>query len=72
MRKDWLKDLDAFSVWTQFTVQTSKRSGHPRGMPLVTRMFASVNMRGIQWYPRVCISAEKRTPYIQPGSSDKM
>jgi hypothetical protein len=28
----------AFSVWTQFTVPTGKRSGHPRGMPLVTRM----------------------------------
>jgi hypothetical protein len=29
------------SVWTQFTVQTGKRSEPPRGMPLVTRMFAS-------------------------------
>jgi hypothetical protein len=29
---------DTFSVWTQFTVPTGKRSGHPRGMPLVTRM----------------------------------
>jgi hypothetical protein len=30
-----------FSVWTQFTVQTGKRSELPRGMPLVTRVFAS-------------------------------
>ena len=29
-----------FSVRTRFTVQTDKRSGHPRGMSLVTRMFA--------------------------------
>ena len=28
-----------------------KRSRLPRGMPLVTRMFASANMRGIQWHP---------------------
>jgi hypothetical protein len=33
--------LCAFSVWTQFTVSTSKRSELPRGMPLATRMFAS-------------------------------
>jgi hypothetical protein len=31
----------AFSVWTQYTVQTGKRSELPRGMPLVTRVFAS-------------------------------
>jgi hypothetical protein len=31
----------AFSVWTEFTVQTGKRSELPRGMPLVTRVFAS-------------------------------
>jgi hypothetical protein len=31
----------AFSVWTQFTVQTGVRSELPRGMPLVTRVFAS-------------------------------
>jgi hypothetical protein len=30
-----------FSVWTQFTVSTGKRSELPRGMPLVTRVFAS-------------------------------
>jgi hypothetical protein len=42
----------AFSVWTQFTVQTGKRSELPRGMPLVTRMFAS-SERGIQWHSRV-------------------
>jgi hypothetical protein len=29
-----------FGVWTQFTVPTGKRSEFPRGMPLVTRMFA--------------------------------
>jgi hypothetical protein len=31
----------AFSVWTQFTVTTGKKSGYPRGMPLVTRLLAS-------------------------------
>jgi hypothetical protein len=30
-----------FSVWTQFTVSTGKKSELPRGMPLVTRAFAS-------------------------------
>jgi hypothetical protein len=33
--------VTAFSVWTQCTVQTGKRSELPRGMPLVTRGFAS-------------------------------
>jgi hypothetical protein len=33
--------LTAFSVWTQFTVQTGKKSELPRGIPLVTRVFAS-------------------------------
>jgi hypothetical protein len=31
----------SFSVWTQITVPTGKKSGHPRGMPLVTHMLAS-------------------------------
>jgi hypothetical protein len=31
----------AFSVATQFTVSTGKRVKLPRGMPMVTRMFAS-------------------------------
>jgi hypothetical protein len=31
----------SFSVWMQFTVPTRKRSEHPRGMPLVTRMLVS-------------------------------
>jgi hypothetical protein len=31
----------AFSVWTQFTVSTGKKSELPRGMPMVTRVFAS-------------------------------
>ena len=30
-----------FSVATQFTASTGKRSGHPRGMPLVTRLLTS-------------------------------
>jgi hypothetical protein len=34
-------DTRAFSVWTQVTVPTGKRSGHPTGMALVTCMFAS-------------------------------
>jgi hypothetical protein len=32
--------LPPFGVWTQFTVSTGKRSEHPRGMPLVTRLLA--------------------------------
>jgi hypothetical protein len=38
----------AFSVWTEFAVPTGQRCGCPRGVPLVTRMFASseqANMR---------------------------
>jgi hypothetical protein len=31
----------AFSVWTECTVPTGKRSEHPRGMSLATRMLAS-------------------------------
>jgi hypothetical protein len=31
---------DTFSIWTQFTVSTGKRSEHPRGMPLVARLLA--------------------------------
>jgi hypothetical protein len=43
-----------FSVSTQFTVPTGKRSERSRGMPLVTRMEElQANMRGIQWHPRV-------------------
>jgi hypothetical protein len=30
----------AFSAWTKFTVPTGKKSGHPRGIPLVTRQLA--------------------------------
>jgi hypothetical protein len=30
----------AFRVWTQCTVRTGKKSKHPRGMVLVTRMAA--------------------------------
>jgi hypothetical protein len=32
--------LNTFSVSVEFTVLTGKRSGHPRGMPLATRMAA--------------------------------
>jgi hypothetical protein len=31
----------AFRVWTEFTASTGKRCELPRGMPLVTRVFAS-------------------------------
>jgi hypothetical protein len=31
----------AFRVWTQCTVPTGTRSGHPRGMALITRLLAS-------------------------------
>ena len=43
----------AFSVWTEFTVPTGKRSGHPRGMPLVARMQelqAEEQRREPQWH----------------------
>jgi hypothetical protein len=36
-----------FSVWTQFTVPTSKRSKHPRGMALVTLMAALQASKGV-------------------------
>jgi hypothetical protein len=55
-----------FSDWTQFTVPIGKRSEHPRGMPLVTRMQELQASRcGNQWHPRVSIPVEKRAPYIQ-------
>jgi hypothetical protein len=42
----------AFSVWTQFTVPAGKRSEHPRGMLLVTRMAALPveQRRETQWH----------------------
>jgi hypothetical protein len=50
----------AFSVRTQFTEPTGKRSGHPRGMSLATRMLAfKTSRRGNQWHPRVHIPVEK-------------
>jgi hypothetical protein len=57
---------DAFSVWTQFTVCTGKRSGHPRGMPLVTHLFASSEQA---WEPVASPSVNscrKRAPYHRP------
>jgi hypothetical protein len=43
----------AYSVWTQFKVPTGKRSEHPRGMPLLTRMAAiqAERRREAQWHP---------------------
>jgi hypothetical protein len=32
--------LVPFSIWTEFTVPTGKRSEHPRGIQLGTRMVA--------------------------------
>jgi hypothetical protein len=46
--------------------QPVRGSGHPRGLPLVTRMAAlQANMRGIQWHPRVQNHVKKRAPYLQ-------
>jgi hypothetical protein len=42
-----------------YTVSTGKRSDHPRGMSLVTRM----SKAGIQWHPRVRYPVSKRAPY---------
>jgi hypothetical protein len=56
--------LFPFSVWTEFTAPTGERSGHPRGMPMVTRMQElQASRREIQWHPRVQISVGKRAPY---------
>jgi hypothetical protein len=46
----------AFSVWTQFTVQTGKRSELPKGMTLVTRMFTSSVLQA--WDPMASSSAD--------------
>jgi hypothetical protein len=59
--------MDAFSVWTQFTVQTGKRSELPRGMPLVTRMFASSELA---WGPMASSSVNfcpktRTVPFVQ-------
>jgi hypothetical protein len=51
VRITYLQSLDVI------TVPTSKRGEHPRGMPLLTRMLAS-----IECHPRV-ISVEKCAPY---------
>jgi hypothetical protein len=40
--------LQSFSVWTLFTVPSRKRSEHPEGMPLVTRIFT---LREHAWDP---------------------
>jgi hypothetical protein len=45
----------SFSVWTQFTVLTGKRSEHPRGLPLVTRMLASSEQ---EWEPMAFSSVD--------------
>jgi hypothetical protein len=37
----------AFSVWTAFTVAMVRRSGQPRGIPLATRLLASMGPNGI-------------------------
>ena len=42
-----------FSVWTQLTMSTGKKSGHSRGMPLVTRLLASSEQA---WEPMVSSS----------------
>jgi hypothetical protein len=65
LRHSSKEDEWAFSVWTEFTVPTGKRSGHPRGMALVTRMAAlqAEQRRETQWHPRMQTSIEKRAPY---------
>jgi hypothetical protein len=47
-------NLWPYSIVTGFTAPTGKKSGLPRGMPLVTRMIASrASRRRIQLHPRV-------------------
>jgi hypothetical protein len=54
----------AYRVWAEVMVATGKRSEHPRGMPLVTRMHElQASTCGNQWHPRVQISVEKCAPY---------
>ena len=60
------KKRGAFSVATQFTVSTGKRSELPRGMPLVTRVFASSEHA---WDPMASSSVNfcrKRAPCRAP------
>jgi hypothetical protein len=66
--------LDTFRVWTEFTVPTGKRSEHPRGMPLITRVAALQveQTRETQWGHRVWISVEKRAPYLSCVRSNNM
>jgi hypothetical protein len=53
------------SVWTEFTVPTGKRSEHPRGMALDTRMAAlqAEQRRGNQWHSSSVNVCRKRAPY---------
>jgi hypothetical protein len=57
----------AFSVWTQFTVQTGKRSELPRGMPLVTRLLASSELA---WGPMASSSVNfcRKTRTVRSGT----
>jgi hypothetical protein len=50
----------------RFTELTVRGSGHPRGMPLDTRMVArrQEQRRDTQWHPRVQHPVEQRAPYL--------
>jgi hypothetical protein len=63
----------AFRVWMELQRKSVRGSETPeRGMPLLTRMLASIqastsiqaSSRGIQWYPRVHMLVENRAPYL--------
>jgi hypothetical protein len=61
--------LLTFSGWTQFRVPTGKKSEHPRGMPLVTRMqVLQASRRRNQWHHRVKISVEAAHHAVAPTS----
>jgi hypothetical protein len=58
----------AFRIWTEFTVPTGKRGGHPRGVPLVKRMQElQVSRRGYKMASsRVTIWSKMRTHPLPP------
>jgi hypothetical protein len=79
------KAADAFSVWTEVTVPTGKRSEHPRGMTPVTRTAAQQHFkrskgrrcklnlrRETQWHSEGKFRVKTRSvPYISPSSTRK-
>jgi hypothetical protein len=59
----------AFSVWSEFTVPTGKRSEHRRGMPLVTRLLElqpEEQRRETQWHSSSVNFCRKTRTVQQP------